>query len=971
MKTIPSTLKKNDNAKVKASKNPKTHDYHTNLTNDKKISGRKVTKQNKDDERRNNFTNKKNTNHKNKQLNDPITPSKSVPKEQKTVRKNLFPVTNSKHSKSVIKRSKSDNTEQKLNKLKQKYSGIQSKVKLNLDKQKEEAKNKSTQPVQEIKKKEVIDRTKIKSKKDTIFQRSAKKSKKAETNLDEKLQKIIKSASKDNYLGKGPEGLNELDDIHSEDMDLVTGITEHNLINELNSKVPCFSEGYYNQSDETLNKEGQDPASLQTANKKDLTPGRVITNKLTTAVKSSLRKRIPLDTELKFLSKEFRFLLSDRKQDAEELMKLKEEVVEKKLDFNDKMIVEEEEVQSEKESLSEEEVEKLENDILLKVLEENFGHKTFLPGQINTIKNVLNGKNFLTILPPNGGKSLCYQLPAMVLEGLTIVICPSLSLITDGIMNLPQNLSGASLTSLTTQKQRNEIFDAIKDQRIKILFITPERFAIENLSEIEEISLVCFEDATSTLPISNNYRSSYFTIQNIISQLKPMPLLFLTNNICKTYEKALISQYNIDGVIRESIVFNNVRISVTKDDNKFSATLKLLRIQQSKNCSGPTLIYCNTKKTVDKLTSFLNQNGLSASSYHHGKEDLERQVIQANFMNDKIKILICSVGMNISKKDIRNVIVFDLPSSLEILLQQIGKAGKDKKEAFVHVFLNDEDYFTQRNLIYAENVDKNQLYKFAEYIFANNKSLKRTISEIDKTFDVPPITDIEQQSNSRTISFNYSKMQEKFGLKKQLQLYLTLCLLDETFLNKINNEHDKVELKCKGIGPTVIYLRFYKTPHDILSQVETNIRFILESAREFSGAYRFNTLEVCEKIGINYTDLIYYLYHLQSIGEIGYECKEEGIFLNITNSLTTEKIKQVSELLHDKVQELINVNLRKLNSSYVLLRQFAINSIDLLTKNDKNSSVKCLQMYSDIKAYNDDMKGKLAKYFEFELYGKH
>ena len=212
--------------------------------------------------------------------------------------------------------------------------------------------------------------------------------------------------------------------------------------------------------------------------------------------------------------------------------------IEKKLNFNEAAIsntintnsvIKEDcdnEDSADKDDVPDSEIEKLENDILLKVLEENFGFKKFLPGQLDVIKNILNGKNTLAVLPPGGGKSLLFQLPSLVLEGLTIVISPFLALITDQVANLPKCLSGASLASFTSHKQRAEIFEGIKEGKIKILFITPERFTIENFSEINLISLVCFDEATFACPLTQNYRSSYTSAHNILKRLKPGVLLF-------------------------------------------------------------------------------------------------------------------------------------------------------------------------------------------------------------------------------------------------------------------------------------------------------------------------------------------------------------------------------------------------------------------------------------------------------------
>lgn len=897
-----------------------------------------------------------------------------------------------------------------------------------------------------------------------------------------KFQNSVGKNVDDKYLGRGKEGLEteliiEGEDTEIENLNSANDNIEQNLaifkgiqynqnsIEEsqiITAKVPHFSEGFYiNAIEETRSamrsvQEDEDINLIisnnhqQINHKNDIssiklprpsnTPLRLMTNKLTSALKSSLKKKVPLDTELKILSKEFRFLLSGKKKEAEEYLQLiqkEKENVEKKLNFNDKeedkMIIDEvpenfSENDENGDDLSESEVEKLENDILLKVLDENFGFQDFRPGQLETIKNILNNRNTLTILPPGAGKSLCFQLPSLVNEGLTIVISPLLALITDQITKLPPCLSGACLSSFTNPKQRNDIFDAIKNNKIKILFTTPERFSIENFSEVDQISMICFDEAACAAPLAPNFRSAYVSTVNIIKKLKPNVLLFLANNLTLLLEENLKTQYKIDEVVKEKIsLAKNVRVYISKEDNKLASLIKLLRSVQYKNI-GSTIIFCNTKKNVDKVTSYLNQNGMSASSYHSGKSEVERQMVQANFMTDKIKIIICTMAfsMGISKNDIRLVLLYDMPPNVEQFIQQVGRGGRDRKETFIHIFLNDEDYFIQRNMIYMENIDKSQIMKFLDHFVQSvspiSRNQKRNFSE---AFENKPILgDNINLSLPKTISLNFSSATEYSGIKKQTQLYLILALLNSKLLNidekiceentsKLNSEiktqiinsqsgnkinsnlvsMEKIKIKEEeiptkklddsstirftslGIGPSVINLRFYKSSPEKLADSEANMKILLEASRDFQGVKRFNTLEVCEKIGITYTDLINYLYHLQSKSEIGYETKDEGIFLNICK--LPDSFKEIMIFLHERVQYLINLNLKKLNAAYVLIRKFAANSFEQFLQkgpttgqvgNNINTQniIKCLNTYGDYIQYENDFRKHFENYFEIE-----
>ncbi len=613
-------------------------------------------------------------------------------------------------------------------------------------------------------------------------------------------------AFKNSYMGKGKEGL---DDVEMELTDQEQLLSEDPLAQLNKNNLPTFSEGYLfkkfltehesgeasnesklkliKNSEQILNSSQNNSLFLENnicdndnnnelkylnrgCNGSSFSPAKKpITNKLSTAIKSSYAKNKPFDTELKLLSKEFRYLLSGKVDKAKQTQNLLQEILQakkeqksdslaeaaaeaqigKRLNFMQEAAevdlnnnTENKEIlllhshtkteNSEYENMDDTEIADLENDILQKVLEENFGFKKFFPGQLDTIKNILNYKSTLTILPPASGKSLCYQLPSLVFDGLTIVVCPLLASITEQLVNLPGCLSGASLTSFTNQFQKQEIMTAIAHKKIKILFITPERLALENFSELNqiEISLLCFDDAVCCSPLSQNFRSSYISILSLLPKLKPNSLLLLGNNITSITELSLTDLFQIprEQVVKSSkLAFpQSFKISVSKDENKLSHLVKLLRNANLKS-SGTILIFCNLRKQVDKVTSFLNQNGLSASAYHAGKTEIERQMILNNFLNDKIKILVATAGFcnGIAKSDIRSVVLFDMPPSIDLFYQQLSRGGRDRKEAFVHVFLNDEDYFIQRNMIYLDNIDKENIRKFVESLFAQCYSNNR------------------------------------------------------------------------------------------------------------------------------------------------------------------------------------------------------------------------------------------------------
>jgi RecQ family ATP-dependent DNA helicase len=312
------------------------------------------------------------------------------------------------------------------------------------------------------------------------------------------------------------------------------------------------------------------------------------------------------------------------------------------------------------------------------------------------------------------GKSLCFQLPSLVLDGLTIIVSPFLSLISDHISNMPSCIAAASLTNLTDHAAKQQIFDAIKAKRIKVLLTTPERLVVENLNEITEytpISLLVYDECTSCIRESYNYRAAYFALLEYTnSTIKPVSQLFLTNCINNKEIDYLMNTYQIKREIICSIcIKTTVNITVSKEDNKLKMLENYLREKTRASFTGGILVLCNTKKSVERVNSLLNQSGISVKAYHSDKSNKDRNSIQDNFRANRDKILVSTISfaIGINKLDIHQIIIFDIPFSMEHLLQQVGRAGRDNRtQAGVHIILNDNDFFFQRKLIISDKIDR-------------------------------------------------------------------------------------------------------------------------------------------------------------------------------------------------------------------------------------------------------------------------
>ncbi|MCQ2818729.1 MAG: DEAD/DEAH box helicase [archaeon] len=770
-----------------------------------------------------------------------------------------------------------------------------------------------------------------------------------------------------NFGGKGANGL---DDSEDEDEKEEEERSRYITVNDDLDKVPVFSRAFYT-------KDNQQEEDDHTPNKK------LITNRLTTALKSSLRKCVPLDTELKFLSKEFKYLLSDKKEQMDKLNEIKEEELQKK----NEMLIDIEEDQmpiDDGNNLSPEEISNMENEILIKVLQENFSFNSFRPGQMEAIKHLLNNKKIMTVIPPGGGKSLIYELSSLVFDGLTIVISPYISSINTKLTSLNPILPAASLTSFTTGPQKAEIINAMKEKKIKLLFITPERFVFENFNEID-ISLICIEDAHCCCPFTNGFRSSYISIMNLIKQKENCGLLLMVPFLNSTStESFLVENFLIDHVIKtENIYSDKFYLSISKEDKKAEGLIKLLNSTRN---TGLIIIYCNTVKKTDFICRFLNQSGFTATSYHSQKDEIQRQLIFSSFIKDKIKMLVCTPNFSnvVNMKDPKLIIVYEIPNSVENLVGELGKNFirngdiENAKETYCHIFLHDDDFFFQRKITYADNVDKIQILKFAENCFGKfagkkeeikgigkrslndvNKDLQNEINFMeDKGDDDSQDADNTQMNQNNfpsNICINFNTISDLVDIKKNTQLLFLISLLKSRIPN--------LDISLNGIGPCQITLRFYKTTPEELSEKDPVIEAILKVCRTKQGCYTFNTLKVCDILNMNYLELLGYLYNLQNQKELSYETKEEGLFLTVNNF--PRSFKDIIIFISKLVKNRLKINIAKLNSTYILLRKFAANSRDAFNSIfvNKNFPVKTMNAFPSYGNYLDAFKRELNNYF--------
>ncbi|MCG5102949.1 RecQ family ATP-dependent DNA helicase [Oceanobacillus alkalisoli] len=319
-------------------------------------------------------------------------------------------------------------------------------------------------------------------------------------------------------------------------------------------------------------------------------------------------------------------------------------------------------------------------------LKKHFHYQTFRPGQREIIHDVLQGESVLGILPTGSGKSVCYQLPALLLEGLTIVISPLISLMIDQVKELKaKNYKRAvALNSFVTYAERQLIMEQL--HHYQLLYISPELLqqdqVIKRLSQLK-ISLFVIDEAHCISQWGHDFRPDYLKLGTVIQRLNNPPVLALSATATPAVQADIIKSLNRPEITKRIYPMDRDNLAfVIQDVSSDQEKLELLTFYLKKHY-GPALIYFSSRIQAENLAHILSEKlpELNVAFYHGGMEPIDRIQIQQQFMNNQIDVICCTsaFGMGINKHNIRLIIHYHLPSQMEAYIQEVGRAGRDGK----------------------------------------------------------------------------------------------------------------------------------------------------------------------------------------------------------------------------------------------------------------------------------------------------
>lgn len=399
------------------------------------------------------------------------------------------------------------------------------------------------------------------------------------------------------------------------------------------------------------------------------------------------------------------------------------------------------------------------------ILKQYWGYEQFRPLQQDIIESVLSGKDTLALLPTGGGKSICFQVPAMAKEGLCIVVSPLIALMKDQVENLKKrDIKAVAIYSGMSYREINYTLDNCIHGDIKFLYLSPERLKSELVRErISQmnIGLLAIDEAHCISQWGYDFRPEYLQIAEIREMLKGIPVLALTATATPEVVKDIQAQLKFPkpNVFVKSFTRKNIAYVVNDSEDKNQRMLHILS-----KVAGSGLVYVRNRRKTQEIAYLLSKNRISADYYHAGLPHEVRSKKQEDWIKNKTRIMVCTnaFGMGIDKPDVRVVVHYEMPESLESYYQEAGRAGRDEKKSFGVLLFNQSDEL--------------EALKRLESSFPPEKDIKRVYQALCNYYQIPIGANVD-----RSFDFDIIDFVKKFSLETGVA-YPALRILEQTDL---------------------------------------------------------------------------------------------------------------------------------------------------------------------------------------------
>lgn len=380
---------------------------------------------------------------------------------------------------------------------------------------------------------------------------------------------------------------------------------------------------------------------------------------------------------------------------------------------------------------------------MLRTLREHFGFDSLRDGQEPVIRALLDGRSALAVFPTGGGKSLCYQLPALMLDGLTLVVSPLIALMRDQVDTLvSKGISAARLDSTLGADELRELYARLEKGDVRILYIAPERFSNETFRQRLKqlpVTLIAIDEAHCISEWGHNFRPDYLKLAKICRRLKIQRVLALTATATPKVARDIRKEFRIAPADHVQLSFHRPNLDLRVSPCA-AADRKALLLEKLRAVEGSAVVYVTRQETAEEVATFLAKNGLSARAYHAGLPDEFRTDAQQSFMTSATRIIVATIafGMGIDKADIRAVFHYNLPKSLENHTQEIGRAGRDGKPALCEMLACADDLTVLENFIYSDTPTPRALENLIDRVLRLGPVFDVSPYDLSTTGDIRP-----------------------------------------------------------------------------------------------------------------------------------------------------------------------------------------------------------------------------------------
>lgn len=385
-------------------------------------------------------------------------------------------------------------------------------------------------------------------------------------------------------------------------------------------------------------------------------------------------------------------------------------------------------------------------------LKKHWGYDSFRPLQEDIIQSILSNKDTLALLPTGGGKSICFQIPGLVIGGTCLVVSPLIALMNDQVQNLKNK--GISAVAITSSMNAKEIDIALNNAaygHVQFLYVSPERIENETFRQrlsYLPIGLIAIDEAHCISQWGYDFRPSYIKIAELREYFPSVNIIAVTASATKEVVEdiQLKLEFKNSNVFRQSFERKNIRYVVQLEENKYERLLKVIH-----NIGGSGIVYVRNRKKTEEIAKWLLQNKISASFYHAGINANDRATIQQSWIENKSQVIVATnaFGMGIDKPDVRFVVHLDLPESLEAYFQEAGRAGRDEKPAYAILLCNNYDIVSLKEQ-YEEKTPSIEeikqayqaIYNFYQIPVESGEGLSVSfdINEVTRNYNLKPIT---------------------------------------------------------------------------------------------------------------------------------------------------------------------------------------------------------------------------------------